>query len=47
VYLNATDPKLATRTWQHVMENIITKKADETLKRWNTLQFLQGHRIKP
>jgi hypothetical protein len=36
VYLNATDPKLATRTWQDVMENIITKKADETLKRWNT-----------
>ena len=36
VYLNATDPKLATRTWQDVMENIITKKVDETLKRWNT-----------
>jgi integrase len=36
VYLNATDPKLATRTWQDVMENIITKKTDETLKRWNT-----------
>ena len=36
VYLNATDPKLATRTWQDVMENVITKKTDETLKRWNT-----------
>jgi site-specific recombinase XerD len=36
VYLNATDPKLATRTWQDVMENIITKKTDETLTRWNT-----------
>jgi site-specific recombinase XerD len=36
VYLNATDPKLATRTWQDVMENIITKKADETLTRWQT-----------
>ena len=36
VYLNATDPKLATRTWQDVMENIITKKTDDTLKRWNT-----------
>jgi site-specific recombinase XerD len=36
VYLNATDPKLATRTWQDVMENIITKKADETLIRWQT-----------
>jgi hypothetical protein len=33
VYLNATDPKLATRTWQDVMENIITKKTDDTLKR--------------
>jgi hypothetical protein len=36
VYLNATDPKLTTRTWQDVMENIITKKTDETLKRWQT-----------
>jgi hypothetical protein len=36
VYLTATDPKLATRTWQDVMENIITKKTDETLKRWQT-----------
>jgi hypothetical protein len=30
VYLNATDPKLATRTWQDVMENIITKKTEGT-----------------
>ena len=29
-YLNATDPKLATRTWQDVMDNIITKKTDDT-----------------
>jgi len=36
VYLNATDPKLATRTWQDVMENIVTKKTDETLRRWET-----------
>ena len=36
VYLNATDPKLATRTWQDVMENIITKKTDETLVHWKT-----------
>ena len=36
MYLNATDPKLATRTWQDVMENIITKKKDETLVRWKT-----------
>jgi hypothetical protein len=36
VYLNGADPKLATRTWQDVMENIITKKTNETLKRWET-----------
>ena len=36
VYLNGADPKLATRTWQDVMDNIITKKADQTLKRWET-----------
>jgi len=34
VYLNATDPKLATRTWQEVMENIVEKKVDETRRRW-------------
>ncbi len=34
VYLNATDPKLATRTWQEVMENIVAKKKDETRRRW-------------
>src|ERR1035437_6423452 len=36
VYLNATDLKLATRTWQHVMENIVAKKTDETRWRWET-----------
>ncbi len=36
VYLNATDPKLATRTWQEVMENIVAKKTEETLRRWET-----------
>ena len=36
VYLNGADPKLAVRTWQDVMDNIITKKTDETLKRWET-----------
>jgi hypothetical protein len=36
VYLNATDPKLATRTWQDVMNDILTKKSDDTLKRWQT-----------
>ena len=34
VYLNATDPKLATRTWQEVMEHIVAKKVDETRRRW-------------
>ena len=29
VYLNGADPKLATRTWQEVMENIVAKKTDE------------------
>ena len=36
VYLNATDPKLATRTWQEVMEHIVAKKKDETKQRWET-----------
>ena len=36
VYLNAADPKLATRTWQEVMENIVAKKKDETRRRWET-----------
>jgi integrase len=35
VYLNATDPKLATRTWQEVMEHIVAKKKDETRTRWD------------
>jgi integrase len=35
VYLNATDPKLATRTWQDVMEDIVAKKKDETRRRWD------------
>jgi integrase len=34
VYLNAADPKLGTRTWQEVMENIVAKKTDETKRRW-------------
>jgi len=35
VYLNATDPKLATRTWQEVMEHIVEKKIGETRRRWD------------
>jgi len=34
VYLNAADPKLATRTWQEVMEHIVARKKDETRRRW-------------
>jgi len=34
VYLNGADPKLATRTWQEVMEHIVAKKKDETRRRW-------------
>ena len=34
VYMNGADPKLATRTWQEVMENIVAKKKDETRRRW-------------
>lgn len=36
VYLNGADPKLATRTWQEVMEHIVAKKKDETKHRWET-----------
>ena len=35
VYLNATNPKLATRRWQEVMEHIVEKKPDETRRRWD------------
>jgi len=34
VYLNGADPKLATRTWQDVMQDIVAKKKDETRRRW-------------
>ena len=34
VYLNGADPKLATRTWQDVMDNIVSKKLDSTRSRW-------------
>ena len=36
VYINGADPKLATRTWQEVMENIVAKKTEETKHRWQT-----------
>ncbi len=34
VYLNGADPKLATRTWQEVMESIVSQRMDETRRRW-------------
>ena len=34
VYINGADPKLATPTWQDVMEHIVAKKAGPTLVRW-------------
>lgn len=34
VYLNGADPKLATRTWQEIMEHIVSKKTGETRRRW-------------
>src|SRR5260370_41153498 len=34
VYMNGVDAKLGTRTWQEVMEHILTKKIDETHRRW-------------
>ena len=34
VYLNGADPKLGTRTWQEVMEHIVTQKTDQTQRRW-------------
>ena len=36
VYLYGADPKLATRTWQDVMDDIVSKKKDETRRRWET-----------
>lgn len=33
-YLTACDPALSARTWQHVMEQIISTKTDNTLERW-------------
>jgi integrase len=35
VYLNGADPKLATRIWQDVMNDIVAKKKDETRRRWD------------
>ncbi|MGN6555915.1 MAG: hypothetical protein ACTHLW_19580, partial [Verrucomicrobiota bacterium] len=34
VYMAGTDPKLHTRTWQDVMENIVQFHSGETARRW-------------
>jgi len=35
-YLSATDPDVATRTWQFVMDDIVKDKKDSTLHRYQT-----------
>ena len=42
VYLNATDPKLGSRTWQEVMESIVAKKTEETRRRWDSSKHRAG-----
>src|ERR1019366_1602945 len=34
-YLAGADPKLVTRTWKEVMQDIILDKSGPTLKRWD------------
>ena len=34
-YLNASDPKLVSRTWQEVMDTLVRFKRDETFRRWS------------
>src|SRR5689334_17540568 len=34
VYLQGTDPKLITRTWQDVMDHIVDHRSGETKRRW-------------
>lgn len=35
-YLRAADPKMVTRTWQEVMDAILSRHDGETLRRWKT-----------
>ena len=35
-YLSASDPEVATRTWQHVFQAILETKQGETSRRWGT-----------
>ncbi len=34
IYLQAADPKAITRTWQYVMDEIISTKQGDTIRRW-------------
>lgn len=36
VYINGADPKLATRTWQEVMEDILAERRGPTRRRWES-----------
>jgi hypothetical protein len=36
VYLRHSDPLVATRTWQRVMEEVVKTKLGPTQQRWNT-----------
>ena len=33
-YISASDPKLGTRTWQEVMETVVSLKREESHRRW-------------
>ena len=35
-YLAASDPQIATRNWQFVMEEMVKLKKDETRRRWQS-----------
>ena len=36
VYLRHSDPLVSTRTWQHVMDEIVRTKSGENQNRWHT-----------
>ena len=42
VYLNVTDPKLVTRTWQEIMEHVVKKKRGETRRELNHAERGKG-----
>jgi hypothetical protein len=44
-YLMAVDPAIATRTWQHAMDEIIKTKQSQTERRWITASALNLRRV--